>query len=127
MGKSADSMTSWDDSNMPRKQILSAYLDAAALRIVSHSTREGVYATIKGLDDVWAFGATEDIAIQHLKAALEAHIVDSIFRHCPLPAFDGISLQITERSKYGERVVYQASAPSGEIPFWEIDDDDRAR
>ena len=124
MGTTNNSTNAAVGGHAPHLRILTAYLHAAENRIIIHSTNDGVYATIKGLVDVWAHGDTEATARQRLNAALEAHVVDSLFRHNPLPALDDVSLQIVERTKYGEKLVYGSTTAADDDPFLETEDID---
>ena len=53
------------------------------------------YGEIPGFDGVWANAATLERAREELEEVLEGWIVSSLSGTLPLPAVDGISLEVT--------------------------------
>ncbi len=98
--------------------VLSAYLDTAMRHAVFRRAGEQqrVYAAIPGIQGLWARGQSHEEAEKDLREALEWWVLTAIFEHQPLPAFDGVSLEIVEEGKDGSTVLYPA-AESSESSF----------
>lgn len=94
--------------------ILSDYCDAAMRHAIYRRAgeQERVYGAIPGIAPLWARGFTREEAERELREVLEWWVLTEVFEHQPLPAFDGVSLEIVEESKSGTTVVYPAAAPS---------------
>jgi transcriptional regulator with XRE-family HTH domain len=95
--------------------ILADYFEAAMRHAIYRRVRgeqERVYGAIPGISGLWARGFTREEAEHDLREALEWWVLTAVFEHQPLPAFDGVSLEIAEESKSGTTVVYPAAAPS---------------
>jgi predicted RNase H-like HicB family nuclease len=104
--------------------VLSAYLDAAMHHVVFRRAGEQqrIYAAIPGMTGLWARGHTRDEAETDLREALEWWVLTSIFEHQPLPAFDGVSLEIVEEGRDGAKVLYPAAESSGASILDHLDD-----
>jgi predicted RNase H-like HicB family nuclease len=78
--------------------MLTRYIEAA----MRHAETEwladdGVYyGHIPGLDGVWADGATDAACLTTLREVLEEWIMVSLAHQLPIPAVDGIELQVRE-------------------------------
>jgi predicted RNase H-like HicB family nuclease len=90
--------------------VLSAYLDTAMRHAVFQRAGEQqrVYAAIPGITGLWARGRTREEVETDLREALEWWVLTAIFEHQPLPAFDGVSLEIVEEGRDGATVLYPA-------------------
>lgn len=100
--------------------VLSGYFAAAMRRAVYRHVRgeqERVYAAIPGIQGLWARGFTREGAERDLREALEWFVLTAVFDHRPLPAFDGVSLEIVEESKEGSVVVYPVAAADSASPL----------
>ena len=97
--------------------VLSAYLDAAMRHAVYRRVggeQERIYGAIPGMPGLWSRGASREEAEPDLREALEWWVLTEVFEHHPLPAYDGVSLEIVEEGASGEMVVYPAAEASGE-------------
>jgi transcriptional regulator with XRE-family HTH domain len=94
--------------------ILSEYFEAAMRHAIYRRAGEQqrVYGAIPGIEALWARGFTREEAERELRETLEWWVLTAVFEHQPLPAFDGVSLEIVEESKSGTAVVYPMAAPS---------------
>lgn len=103
-----------DEPREPRG-ILTEYVEAAMRHAVYrrvHAEQERVYGAIPGISGLWARGFTREEAERDLREALEWFLLTAVFNHRPLPAFDGISLEIVQESKSGTTILYPAAEPS---------------
>lgn len=95
--------------------VLTSYCDAA-MRHARYRRSGGeqvrVYGAIPGIEGLWARGFTREETERDLREALEWFVLTSVFDHRPLPAFDGVSLEIVEESASGTLVVYPVAPPS---------------
>jgi predicted RNase H-like HicB family nuclease len=57
---------------------------------------EGFFGSIPQLTGVWAQASTLEECREELKSALEDWLLFSLSRHDPIPAMDGIDLEIRE-------------------------------
>lgn len=95
--------------------ILTAYGDAAMRHAIyrrSSGEQVRVYGAIPGIEGLWARGFTRAEAERDLREALEWFVLTAVFDHRPLPAFDGVSLEIQEESAAGTTIVYPTAPPS---------------
>src|SRR5260221_10461801 len=76
--------------------------------------QQRVYAAIPGITGLWARGQTREEVEKDLREALEWWVLTAIFEHQPLPAFDGVSLEIVEEGRDGAKVLYPAAESSAE-------------
>jgi predicted RNase H-like HicB family nuclease len=72
-------------------------LDNARYEIIEDE--EPYYGEVPGLDGVWATGPTLETCRKHLAAALEDWLVFSIAKGFPVPAIDGISIELPQLLK----------------------------
>jgi predicted RNase H-like HicB family nuclease len=93
--------------------ILSAYFDAAMRHAIFRRAGEQqrIYSAIPGIRGLWASGQTREEAKKDLRGALEWWVLTCVFEHQPLPAFDGVSLEIVAERKDGSKALYPV-APS---------------
>lgn len=78
--------------------MLSRYI-TAALRHAHYEILEGgegFFATIVGLEGVWAQAATLEACREELSSALEDWLLFSLSRQQPIPEMDGIDLSVRE-------------------------------
>ncbi len=97
--------------------ILAEYFEAAMRHAIYRRVRgeqERVYGATPGIPGLWARGFTRAETERDLREALEWWALTAVFEHQPLPAFDGVSLEIVEESKSGTTGVYPAAAPCEE-------------
>ena len=106
-------------AEQPQAGVLSAYLDAAMRHAVFRRAGEQqrIYVAIQGIPGLWARGHTRDEAARDLREALEWWVLTSVFEHRPLPAFDGLSLEIEEEGADGIRTLYPVAAPDDTDPL----------
>lgn len=106
-----------EHENTTPRGILTAYCDAAMHHAIyrrSSGEQVRVYGAIPGIEGLWARGFTRAEAERDLREALEWFVLTAVFDHRPLPAFDGVSLEIVEESATGSVMVYLAAPPSSE-------------
>jgi transcriptional regulator with XRE-family HTH domain len=102
------------DEPEPPGGVLSDYFAAAMRHAVYRRVRgepERIYAAIPGISGLWARGQSREEAERDLREALEWYVLTAIFDHQPLPAFDDVSLEITEESRDGATVLYPIAPP----------------
>ncbi len=104
--------------------VFSLYFAAAMRHVVFRQAGEQqrVYAAIPGIPGLWARGETREEAERDLREALEWFTLTCVFEHRPLPAFDGVSLEIVQESKGGREVLYPVVPPSDESFLNHVDD-----
>jgi len=96
--------------------VFSLYFAAAMRHVVFRQVGEQqrIYAAIPGMPGLWARGETHEEAEHDLREALEWFTLTCVFEHRPLPAFDGVSLEIAQESKNGRETLYPVAPPSDE-------------
>ncbi len=99
--------------------ILSEYFQAAMRHAVYRRVGEParIYAAIPGIPGLWARGWSREEAEQDLREALEWEVLTAVFAHRPLPAFDGVSLEIVEEAKDSRTVLYPEAVVSADNPL----------
>ena len=78
--------------------MLTKYLKAAMqqARYEILEDNGGFYASIPGLDGVWANAATLEACREELEEVLEDWLLLRISEHLPIPAIGGIELKVRE-------------------------------
>lgn len=74
----------------------SEYFDAAMLLAAYEEMEEneGWFGTIPGFDGLWASGSNEEECRKELRSTLEDWVLFSLHRHMPVPAVQGIDLNL---------------------------------
>lgn len=95
--------------------VLTEYFEAAMRHAVYRRVRaeqERVYGAIPGISGLWARGFTREETERDLREALEWFVLTAVFDHRPLPAYDGVSLEIGQESRSGTTIMYPVAEPS---------------
>lgn len=114
-----DALADREPSVAEPRGVLSEYFQAAMQHAIYRRVGEPArtYAAIPGIPGLWARGWSREEAEDDLREALEWEVLTAVFAHRPLPAFDGVSLEIVEESKDAKAILYPESKALAEDPL----------